>query len=251
MTRAFVSTLALILAVATAASAQSHSPVFPITKGTTWTYSARVKWDRTGAQPAGVRTLTWTSAVVDSFENGDVSAALLHGGPWDLAWYYPQQTKPDDYLVIHAGDAYYLVQDDARANFARLKKATAADIAENYADDLWFRVPLQIGDNYCAPSQEQTAPFYCWSVEKVTNTHSLRVAGFSPKSTTEYFLAFLTNPDTTTLTLVPGAGIVSYYYQHHGTIAEASVKLVRFRPGSPVSSRVSSRKPSIQTRKVK
>lgn len=224
--------------------------MFPMAKGTTWTYSARVKWAGSGKQPDGVRTLTWTSTIVDSFENGDVSAALLHGGPWDLAFYSPG-TKPDDYLIVRAADSYFLVQDDVRAKFAELKTASAAGVTEQFADDLWFRTPLEINDNYCAPGQEKTAPMYCWSVEKVTTTHSLRVPGYRPKQATEYFLTFMTNPDTTMLTLVPGAGIVTYDYEHHGTIAEASVKLLRISSGPKSPSRVSPRRKASKTSRVK
>lgn len=221
-----------------------------MSEGTTWTYSARVKWDKSGNRSGGVRTLTWTSTIVDSFEHGDVSAALLHGGPWDLAFYSPG-AKPDDYLIIRAADAYFLVQDDARAKFADLKTATSTEVAEQFANDLWFRTPLEINDNYCAPEQEKTAPFYCWSVEKVTTTHSLRISGFRPKQATEYFLTFMTNPDTTMLTLVPGAGIVTYDYEHHGTIAEASVKLLRISSGPKTMSRVAPRRKASKTSKVK
>lgn len=248
--RLLVRALFTILSSTSLLLAQSTSPVFPIVKGTTWTYSARVKWAATGKQPNGVRTLFWTSTIVDSLDHGDVSAALLHGGPWDLAFYSPG-AKPDDYLIIRAADAYYLVQDEARTKFANLKTATATEIAEQFAADLWFRTPLDINDTYCAPEQEKTAPFYCWSVEKVTTTHSLRISGFRPKQATEYFLTFMTNPDTTMLTLVPGAGIVTYDYEHHGTVAEASVKLVQFRLPGAAQRRVSPRHGASKTRKVK
>ena len=248
--RLFSRVLFMMIGSAALLSAQATTPVIPMLKGTTWTYSARVKWAGTGKQPDGVRTLTWTSTIVDSFEHGDVSAALLHGGPWDLAFYSPG-AKPDDYLIVRAADAYYLVQDDARAKFTDLKTATAADIAEQFAADLWFRTPLEINDTYCAPGQEKTSPFYCWSVEKVTTTHSLRITGFRPKAATEYFLTFMTNPDTTMLTLVPGAGIVTYDYEHHGTVAEASVKLLSIRAGPNTSTRVASRRKASKTSRVK
>jgi hypothetical protein len=223
---------------------------FPITKGTTWTYSARVKWAGTGTQVGGVRTLRWTSSVIDSYSSGEISAALLHGGPWDLAFYSPR-TRPHDYAIVRIGNTYYLVKSDARLTFSEIKSGKVGDLAARLADDLWFRTPLEIGENYCAPEQEKTAPFYCWSVEKVTTTHSLQIAGFRPKVATEYFLAFMTNPDTTTLTLVPGAGIVTWDYEHHGTVSQASVKLISFHTGTSAPNGTVRRRAGIQTHKVK
>ena len=240
--------LATLFAFSVAAPAQEP---FPMAKGTRWTYSARVKWDKNGSQPAGVRTLTWTSTVVDSFHGGDVSAALLHGSPWDLAFYSPGK-KQGDYLVVCKEGTYYLVQSDAQLTFDEIKAGKKADPGASLADDIWFQMPMDVTDTYCAPDQEESAPFNCWSVEKITQTHSLRIPGFrAGRSATEYFLAFLTNPDTTTLTFVPGAGIVTWDYEHHGTVSEASVKLVSFHAGTATPARVSPRKPRIQTRKVK
>ena len=210
MTLPRLSRILVVLLVALPALSQD---IIPMAKGTTWVYLARVKWAGQGSD-VGTKTLRWTATITDSFHNGDIEAALLHGGPWDLAWYSPE-VKPKDYLIVRIADTYYAVMDDTRETLASLKSADASELQEKLANDIWFRVPMQISDDYCAHVQEKTAPFYCWSVEKVTTTHSLRIPGFSPKAATEYFLSFMTNPDTTTVTLVPGAGIVTYDYEHH------------------------------------
>lgn len=231
MRRVYFSTLAMALSCITCASAQSKPPVFPMSKGTTWVYSARVRWDDGKTNGGAAKSLRWTSTVIDSYAKDDVAAALLHGGPWDLAWYAPQDTKPDDYLVIRAADAYFLVPDNAAARFAELKNETGAEVSKRFANDIWFRVPIKADDTYCAPGQESTAPMYCWAVDEVTTTRSLRIAGFTGKSATEYSLAFRTNPDSTSVRLVPGVGVVAYEYEHHGTISEAAVKLVEYHVG--------------------
>jgi hypothetical protein len=46
-----------------------------------------------------------------------------------------------------------------------------------------------------------------------------------------YVLGYRTLPDEETLTLVPGIGITSFAYVHHGTIVEANVHLVAYRRG--------------------
>ena len=207
--------------------------MFPMSKGTTWVYLARVKWGKQGTDVGGTTTLRWTMIVVDSVRKDEISAALLHGGPWDLAWYEPG-VQPLDHLVVRMADTYYLLHDDVSSTFADIKAGKTANLNEQLADDIWFKVPLQISDNFCSPQNEDNAPFNCWSVEKVTATSLLKIPGLrTGASETEYFLSFMTNPDSEMLTLVPGAGIISWNYEHHGTVAEASLKLIEFRaPGS-------------------
>lgn len=225
--------------------------LLPMAKGTTWVYLARVKWTGQGTAGGGTRTLRWTSTVADLYKHDDVEAALLHGGPWDLAWYSPA-VQPKDYLILRNADAYYFIQNDARATFDGLKSGAMTDLDTKFADDIWFRLPLQVADDFCAPDQEKTSPFNCWSVQKITTTHSFRVPGVhTGPEQQEYLLSFLTNPDTTMVTLVPGAGIVSYYYEHHGTVAEASVKLVEFRAPGAKPARVAPHRRASKTSKVK
>ena len=218
-------------------------PVIPMAKGTTWVYSARVKWGDEGTAVAGVKTLRWAVTIADSIQKADIAAVLLKGGPWDLAWYDPS-VKPKEHLIVRMGTTYYLLHDEAAATFADIRAGKTSDLKDRLADDIWFQVPMEISDNYCAPEAEERAPMGCWSVEKVTTTHSLRVPGFraGPEST-EYFLTFMTNPDTEMMTLVPGLGIVSWQYEHHGTIAEASLKLVEYRKPVAKSAAKVTRKP--------
>ena len=150
--------------------------MFPLAKGITWVYSARVKWGSTGTAVGGVKTLRWTSTVADSYRDRGVEAALLHGGPWDLAWYAPN-LRAKDYLVVRAADTYYLVQNDARATFSEIKAGKIGDLATRLADDIWFKVPMQISDDYCAPQQEGSAPFNCskWSACLILNDAPKRI----------------------------------------------------------------------------
>ena len=211
--------------------------MLPMSKGATWIYSARVKWEKDGTEVAGAKTLRWTVTVADSIQKGDISAALLRGGPWDLAWYDPA-VKPQEHLIVRMGNTYYLLHDEAAATFADVKAGKIADLKDRLADDVWFTTPMEIADTFCPPEAEERAPMGCWSVEKITTTHALKVPGMrtSPEAT-QYLLTFMTNPDTEIVTLVPGVGIISWQYQHHGTVAEASLKLVEFRPPGVRSAR--------------
>jgi hypothetical protein len=222
----------------------SEPSIFPMAKGTSWVYSARVKFGKAGTDVAGTRTLRWTVTVIDTIEKDDIAAALLKGGPWDLAWYEPT-VKPQEHLIVRMGTTYYLLHDDAAATLAEIKAGKTGDLKDRLADDIWFQLPMAIADNYCSPEAEERAPMNCWSVEKITTTHSLKVPGLkaSPENT-EYLLSFMSNPDTEMVTLVPGVGILSWWYQHHGTVAEASLKLLEFHaPGT-----TSARKPATRVR---
>jgi hypothetical protein len=44
-------------------------------------------------------------------------------------------------------------------------------------------------------------------------------------------IAYRTNPDHQLLRLVPGLGIRGFTYEHHGTVASATARLVRYVPG--------------------
>lgn len=219
----------MLSSVACAQASAPAEPIFPMAKGTSWVYSARVKFGKAGTDIAGTKTLRWTVTVADTFQNDDIAAALLKGGPWDLAWYDPT-VKPQEHLVVRLGSTYYLLHDDAASTLAAIKAGKSGDWKERLSDDIWFQVPMEISDHYCSPEAEDSAPMNCWSVEKITTTHSLKVPGLkaTPEST-EYLLSFMTNPDTELVTLVPGVGMLSWQYQHHGTVAEASLKLVEFR----------------------
>jgi hypothetical protein len=219
--------------------------VFPTAKGTSWVYSARVKWAGKGTDVAGTKTLRWTVAVADSVQKDDIAAVLLKGGPWDLAWYDPK-VKPREHLIVRMNSTFYLLHDEVAETLADIKAGKISDLKDRLADDIWFQVPMEIADNYCPPEAEGRAPMGCWSVEKITTTHSLRVLGLkTTPEATEYLLTFMTNPDTEMVTLVPGIGIVSWYYEHHGTAAEASLKLVEYRPpGARIAPKAkSARKP--------
>ncbi len=226
--------LTIILLFVSPVSAQE---VFPFAKGTAWVYSARVKWDADDTRVAGTKTIRWTVTIADSIQKDNIAAVLLKGGPWDLAWYDPN-VKPQEHLIVRLESTYYLLHDEAAETLADIKAGKTSDLKDRLADDIWFQVPMEIADNYCSPEAEERAPMGCWSVEKITTTHSLKIQGVkAAPEETEYLLTFMTNPDTEIVTLVPGVGIISWWYQHHGTVAEASLKLMEFRPAGVRSTR--------------
>jgi len=69
---------------------------------------------------------------------------------------------------------------------------------------------------------------YCWVVSSVDRISLLKVKGLEPKEYQVYEVSFRTNPDDTVLQLLPGVGLISYQYHHHGSIADTELKLVAF-----------------------
>lgn len=226
-----------LLAVVFAASAGAVAggdgdAVFPFVKGTTWAYAAKVKWtdDRTPRSTA----VCWSSEVVDAFDHGDVAGALLEGGVWDLAWWSPD-ARPDSYVLLRVDSRYYIVRDDAKNVFAAAKRWGREGLAGVLEPIPWFGTPLKAGELFrpsdAAPREDTK---YGWLVERATR------AG--------YVLSYSTLPDEERMTLVPGVGITSYAYLHHGTVAEADVRLVGYHRGdrkvSAAFSRIRARNPS-------
>lgn len=225
-------TIAALLAWHAAGQAQHSADFFPMEKGVTWVYEGRVKWTTPDTQPPKVNeeNVRWNVTVTDAVRVRGVSAILLSGGPWDLAWYEPG-VQPGKHLIIRIGGTYYLLHDDdAVSTFADIKAEKVDGFEERLTDDVWFKAGMRADDSFCAPDIEAQAPMYCWNVASVVTGKSLKVAGVPPSlRTTEYQLVFRTGPDHEVLTLVPGVGITEWEYAHHGTVAETSLKLVEFR----------------------
>ena len=57
----------------------------------------------------------------------------------------------------------------------------------------------------------------------------------STEKMSQFLLSFRTRPDHTIIEFVPGIGITRYVYVHHGTVAEADVKLIEYYPGEVIN----------------
>jgi hypothetical protein len=221
---------AVVAATTGAADVGGDRAVFPFVKGTTWAYAGTVRWT---APPRTVRRndVRWTSEVVDAFDHGDVAGALLAGGVWDVAWWSPS-IQPGDYLLLRVGTRYHVVRKDAKRIFAAVKQSGRKALPVNFGDDVWFAAPLQQGALYRSP---QTAPrddtMYGWLVESAVPVNLDEPASArAPRR--GYVLTYATLPDEEHVTVVPGIGITSFAYLHHGTVAEAHLHLVGFHRGS-------------------
>jgi hypothetical protein len=78
--------------------------------------------------------------------------------------------------------------------------------------------------------------WYQWHVERVRCVALRGVRGVDGRRLRrEYRLGYRTCPDEQVVYWSPGLGITRfvYSYSHHGTVAEADVRLIAFQPGPP------------------
>jgi hypothetical protein len=118
------------------------------------------------------------------------------------------------------GARYYLVQHDAKMAFEAVKRSGRQALPDHAEDMRWFDAPLTRGqlhrEHGIAPRDDT---WYAWWID-----------GAAP-SGRWYRFSYLTIPDEEHLTFVPGTGITSFDYSHHGTVAEAHVRLIAYRRG--------------------
>jgi hypothetical protein len=76
----------------------------------------------------------------------------------------------------------------------------------------------------------RTDVFYAWYVESGETIRPPPAWAAGSRTVLQWRLAYRTMPDHQFLDIVPGLGITSYLYGHHGTVAESEVKLISVRP---------------------
>jgi hypothetical protein len=219
----------------TSASTGTATTLFPFRQGAQWIWNVDLRWTEGDGDQAQERQekLTWTTHVVDVTAHGPSVVAHVRGLPGDLAWYNPGTTQPADTLLVLApagsGTGYYEVRADAKL-LARAKDPADALADILTGDNLIFRYPMQQGEVFCAPDQPPIdGGRYCWRVEATQPAHATVKGGTAAPGAEAYDLAYRTNPDHTMLTFVPGLGIVSFAWAHHGTTYEVDATLAELR----------------------
>jgi len=213
------------------ASAPSNDP-FPMSEGTYWIYRGAVH--SAGNQSGELVTkVSWKTEVRKLIRRGNLNAAVINGFPSDLNW-SDGNAKPGDSLLIRSGqDDYYLIgPDSAQQSIKTLEDSNASLDGLLSDDDLFLRLPLKQGAKFCDPeSMARDDGMYCSFVSSVDSVSLKDVKGAPHQTREAYEIRYATNPDDITFRLVPGVGIVSYDYHHHGTVADTELKLVEFHAG--------------------
>ncbi len=222
--------LAVVLVMCAPGTAQD---AIPMRQGSYWIYSGTVRWTESGSNAVRKAPVKMKSEVTEYVQRGPNAAALLHGVPSDLNWWNPAKPLRAWHLLVRIGAAYYLSETGSKGGILQTLKTLPPEKWKEKIDpkSIFFELPLKTGNRYCAPDQrERTDGRYCWVVLGSRPMWSKRKKS---KLKTIYGkpairLTFLTAPDETTLRLIEGVGIVSYHFAHHGTVAEADVKLTEF-----------------------
>lgn len=207
----------------------------PLSRGNWWLYSAKVRWTVTNSNVVRSARVRWKMEVTDAYRQGQIAVAILRRRPWDLGWYEPQ-VQPGKYAIIRDGRSYYLLTNPDENGLKQELRARGA-IPEEWAEEVWFKLPLTEHGLFCPPDEKREDRMYCWAVDNIGRTTLTGISGVKPQTAMEYSLAFRTLPDHEIVTIVPGVGIVSWIYSHHGTVADADVKLVAFHRGARANRR--------------
>jgi hypothetical protein len=205
------------------------SHYFPLASGAYWVYQGQVQW--TEDSTVKEDTVTWKMEVVEVVRRDHVVGYRLKGHPGDLAWYEPGQS-PGDSVIIQVGPTrYYQSSPEA---LARLKDPD--DFLLELVDEsqLFLDAPLIPGELFGETGQT-TRPdtSYCWVVTGVQPAQLDNIPGVTGSiARSQYTLIFQSRPDQQTVEFVPGVGITRFAYSHHGTVAEADVKLIEYHAGT-------------------
>jgi hypothetical protein len=214
----------LLAAVFGAASvgAQSAPPLFPMTKGTTWTYTGTVGFQGQDTKMEEVH-LSWKAELVDSVDRGASKAALVRGDPRDLIW-YSKETKRGCYLAIAVENRELYFQSSPACVLPKGDLSSSLN-----ADNLLLKLPARVGDTFAADPERKNDGRYAWSVESHDQVSLSDVKGVpAGRKFDAYVLMYRTNPDHQIVTFVPGVGLTEYVYSHHGTPSEVHMKLIEF-----------------------
>jgi hypothetical protein len=194
---------------------------WPLEKGMAWVYTGR----------CNNRAQTCEMQVTGVIHRDGLLFATMHGYPADLL--DGAGSQPSVWgLLVAANERYYRVEG-LRADTIRNRLADPGDNLAGLVQEqeLMFQLPLVPGKMFGETFQlTRTDSLYCWIVTAKT--------GFDPTSAgirdrqgsmDQYTLRFSTQPDETLIGFVPGIGITSFKYSHHGTPAELDMKLTNLR----------------------
>jgi hypothetical protein len=176
---------------------------FPMDKGTEWTYAGTVQWDQDGK--AMQRRMTWLMRVDKRETQGDLDIATMIGWPGDLA-FSSEDRKPSRWLLVRKGSQYF-------------QTVSPLDARTLNPDTLIVNFPLTKDDG----------AMLSWSVEDIRRGPLEGVEGVDSHTPRDiYQMAYRAVSDRSAFSFIPGIGITSYRYSHHGSLSEVDVHLVRF-----------------------
>lgn len=235
---ALISSATLICAALGVAGRRGREPddfSFPISAGNYWVYQGTVRWTHENSEQTTETKVTWKMEVRRIVRHGDFIAAVMSGWPSDLDWSDGHPVPADSLLVRSSEAKFYLIgQQQSGAALKRLEDSNDSLQDLFSEDDLFLDLPLEEGKRFScdAGGKARTDGFYCWVVGQPKEVSLNNVKGIRAGRRTAYPVTYMTNPDDSEFEFVPGVGITSYGYHHHGTVADTELRLVEVRIGS-------------------
>lgn len=174
----------------------------PLAKGARWTYDVKITRYDADTDKDAVRSLRWTTEVIDAREGNGVTAFRVRGWPTDLA---DADGAPvaTERTLLRAGNNFLW--------------GTSAEPDLDGAEG-WFSWPVIDGQRICPRGDAS----YCWQIAAVE---------------TGYALSFYTGPDEQTFELEPGTGVSRYHFARHGALDTVEARLVSFQKGQKPAAR--------------
>jgi len=234
--KALISAIILCLVGFTLLYAQKSvtpSEFFPLSQGTYWVYKGTVRWQDAEEEKPASAQVTWKMTVERVIRKKGVAAAVVTGFPADLDW-TGGTTEPKPWLILE-DDRHRVYYENLGPNFDLSKLNGDEHVFDKFMvdDNFFFQWPLQQGAKFCdEEAKKREDEMYCWVVTEVTSKKLKSVTGAPANDQAVFQLQYGTNPDDTTMGLVPGVGVVTYEYHHHGTTADTELQLVEFHPAS-------------------
>lgn len=214
------------------AGERATSPI-PWEEGTQWIYEAKVQWTPVAGEGSpGVRSnqFRWTARIEKCVDGKVARAAVIHAWPDEVAGMDPE--LPTGYgVLLESGNRLFRLNAQNKAEAGRLaRRFVAAPEKLPTAAEVYLELPLPVGKRWGGDADDlkRDDGWYCWHVE-TRSQQPIQVKGVTPAEATIYTLAYRTGPDHQIVKLVPGVGILSFQYEHHGTVASADVRLIEFK----------------------
>jgi hypothetical protein len=217
---------------------------FPFRPGTYWIYKGTVGWYDPATDKPVAAEVTWKMSVQRVIRKQQVVAAVISGFPADLDW-TGGTTEPKPWLFVE--DTEHRVYYETLGPDYDLSKLNGDEhVFDKFMvdDNLFFQWPLHDGAKFCGDedAKKREDSMYCWVVARSGKRTLDSVKGAAEEEQQVFRMEFRTLPDDTTIELVPGIGVVTYEYHHHGTVADTQLHLVEFHP-APESASVQGPKP--------
>jgi len=230
--RAIAMTCVLLIGAAVNAhNTETIGGILPLKVGTYWVYEGTVSWFDAEKEDTASEKVSWRMSVDKVVRKDGIVAAVVTGFPQDLDWSTGKvEPKPWLFLEDTKHQVHYL---DMGPDFdlSKYEKGNASFEKFLVDETLLFQWPLKKGAKFCdEEGKNRDDMMYCWFVAEAKKKKLENINGAPANEVDVFELKYTSNPDDTTMELVPGVGMVSYRYHHHGTIADTDLQLVEFHP---------------------